>query len=210
MPVYLSFRLDNVGAALGLDPRQGQAFTQDRSEFVEGELDFQEVLAGGIACPLAELAISGPTDRLANFSRSLAHSTRTLATVTKLRDLNLRHRDRDKLASRLSDHLAMGNVFAQVSLDLAAHDLLETIRIPLDFPDHGTRSSPLEVLGQTHPRDRQLALGRGNLCTRLGRFDPLGWERSVSALHIYMRCVRVGRRQASRQWSSRRHRNNFA
>ncbi len=63
----LVFLLDDVGAALGLDPGQSQSLAEDRRQVVQGQLDLEDVvprrLAGppGPASPSPERPIGVPT-----------------------------------------------------------------------------------------------------------------------------------------------------
>ena len=55
VPVLL---FDDVGPALGLDPRQRQLLGHDLGELVHGQLDFEDVLPRRIAGPAAGLAVA--------------------------------------------------------------------------------------------------------------------------------------------------------
>ena len=109
------------------------------------QLDFQDVpprlRRPAWPCPSSP---SRPADRLSDLALPLTHAPRPVATIAKLRRSDLRQRDRDQLLARLADHLAVGDVLAQVGLDLSTHDLLESIRVPLDLAHHD--EYPCQVL----------------------------------------------------------------
>ena len=94
-------------------------------------------MPGRLAGPLPRLAVAGAADRRADVAGPLPHAAAVLGPVAELGDLDLRQGDRDELAARLADHLAVGDVLAQVRLDLAADDLLEPVGVPIDFSHHG-------------------------------------------------------------------------
>ncbi len=107
-------------------------------QLVEGQLDFEDVLARRIAGLAGSvLTVAGAADRRADVARTLADAARAFRAVAELGEVDLRHRDRDQLAPGLADHLAVSDVLPQVGLDLAADDLLEAVRIVFDFAHHG-------------------------------------------------------------------------
>ena len=92
---------------------------------------------GRLARAGAGLAVAGAADRRADVARPLADSAAVLGPVAELGDLDLRQGDRDELAPGLADHLPVGDVFAQIGLDLAPNDLLEPVGVTIDFSNHG-------------------------------------------------------------------------
>src|SRR5262249_52618949 len=104
-----------------------------------------DVMPGLIARAPGLIPIASAADRRADIARSLADSTGVLGPVAKLGDLDLRQWDRDQFSPRLADHFPVGNVFAQIGLDLAPNDLLEPVSVSLDFTDHSDRSSPMAL-----------------------------------------------------------------
>ena len=111
---------------------------------------------GPSPAPRAGLAVAGAADRGPDVARPLADAAAVLGPVAELGDLDLRQGDRDELAPRLADHLAVGDVLPQVGLDLAADDLLEPVGVTIDFSHHG--SPALAVACLTGTRSRTLAL----------------------------------------------------
>ena len=130
--------LDDVGPPLGLDPGQGQPLAEDLRPARPGSARPRGCDARAPrrppapASPSPERPIGVPTS-----PGPLADPAAVLGPVAELGDLDLRQRDRDELAPGLADHLAVGDVFPQVGLDLAPDDLLEPIGVTLDFSHHG-------------------------------------------------------------------------
>ena len=75
------------------------------------------------------------TDRVAYIAIALADATALLGTLAKLRQIDLRQRDRDILTPLPADHFALRHILAQVFLNFAPHDLPETVQIALDASD---------------------------------------------------------------------------
>src|SRR5262249_513982 len=136
-PGVAVFLLGDVGAALGLDPGQGELLAGDLGQLVHGQLDLEDVMAGRVAGAAAGLAVTGAADRRAHVAGTLADPAAVLGPVAELGDLDLRQRDRHVLAAGLADHLAVRDVFPQVGLDLASDDLLEPIGVTINFANHG-------------------------------------------------------------------------
>src|SRR5271157_49770 len=140
---------NDVGAALGRDPGQCKLFTQDLGKVIHGELDLKDMMARCLGGPLARLAVAGSPDRGPHVAGPLPYSATVLGPVAELGDLDLRQWDRHELAARLADQLAVGDVLAQVRLDLPADDLLEPIGISIDFSDHGSPAPAVACIGST-------------------------------------------------------------
>jgi hypothetical protein len=64
-------------------------------------------------------------DDVARVAVALPHAARLLLPVAEMGDVDLRQGNRHQLLAALAHHLALGDVLAQVLLDLAAHDLAE-------------------------------------------------------------------------------------
>ena len=137
MPVYLSFSSTMLARPLG--SIRGRASSSPRicGQVVHGELDFEDVVAGGLAGAGAGLAVAGAADRRTDVAGTLADPAAVLGPVAELGDLDLRQGDGDELAPGLADHLAVRDVFPQVGLDLAADDLLEPVGVTINFSNHG-------------------------------------------------------------------------
>ena len=143
MPVYLSFSSMMLACPLG--SIRGRASSSPRIWASSSRVSSTSRMwcPGASPAPWPVLAVAGAADRGADVAGPLADAAAVLGAVAELGDLDLRQRDRDELAARLADHLAVGDVLPQVGLDLAADDLLEPIGIALDFSHHG--SSALAV-----------------------------------------------------------------
>ncbi len=133
----LVFFLDDVGAALGLDAGEFEALAEDFGEFVEGEFDLQNVVAGGVAGGAWLVAIGGAADGGSYVTGALSDASGVSGAVAELGDVDGRHGDGDQLAPGLADHFAMRNIFAEVRFDLASHDLFEAVGVPFDLSYHG-------------------------------------------------------------------------
>ena len=167
----LVFLLDDVGPALGLDPRQRQLFGHDLGQLVHGQLDFENVLPGRIAGAGAALAVARPADRRADVARSLADATPVLGSIAEFGNLDLGQRDRYELAAGLADQLAVRDVLTQVGLDLAPDDLLEPIGVTINFSNHGW-----------------LILAPG--CWGVAQFAPISTTACAVAQHFALRLQR--------------------
>src|SRR5262249_12537163 len=87
--------LADVGAACGLARGEGELLAEDLGELVHGQLDLEDVMAGGLAGPGAGLAVAGAADRRADVAGALADSAAILSPVAELGDVDLRQGDRD-------------------------------------------------------------------------------------------------------------------
>src|SRR5205807_2780640 len=96
--------------------------------------------------PLAVAAVGRRADRVADLPLALADAAHLVAAVTEMRNLDLRQRDGDVVLALAADHFAVGDVLAQLALDLAAHDAVEAALVLFDLADH--RHSP----GRSHTR----------------------------------------------------------
>src|SRR5271157_5562646 len=134
-----------------------------------------------LAGPLPRLAVAGSPDRGPHVAGPLPHAATVLGPVAELGDLDLRQWDRHQFATRLADQLAVGDVLAQVRLDLPADDLLEPIGISIDFSHHGSPAPAVACIwikdfGQT-PSSRKVSR----------RCAPGYWPNSV------LSCSRIAR-----------------
>jgi hypothetical protein len=75
--------------------------------------------------------------RVAGLSFTLAHPARLLRPEAEARDLDLGKGDGDEVLALLADELALGQILAKLLLDDAADDLLESLDVTLDLPEHG-------------------------------------------------------------------------
>ena len=88
----------------------------------------------------------------ADVAGPLADAAGVLRAVAELRQVDLRQGDRHVVSPGLADHLALGDIFAQVALDLTPDDLLESALVALDFSDHGWLSSGAAGIRANAPR----------------------------------------------------------
>src|SRR5205814_280787 len=117
--------------ALGLDVRQLQLLTEDRRQLVHRDLDLEQMLAWLVAgLALGVLRIF--TEYIPRIAVALPHPARLLRPETKMRNVNLRQRDGDKLLALLAEHLPLRNVLAQVLFDFSANDLAKSPVILID------------------------------------------------------------------------------
>src|SRR5690606_23594745 len=106
---------------------------QHLCQFFERHFDFADVsarFAAGLA--LAVPFILSPPDWLPDLAFPLSGSARALLAVPEVRDLDVRHRDRDGFPSLAADHLAMVDVLSEIFADLAADDLVESLFIAVN------------------------------------------------------------------------------
>ena len=75
-------------------------------------------------------------DRLAFFAFALADSAGAVLAVAEVGDVELGQGNAHQVASLAADHLAVSDVLPQILADFAAHDLLESRLIALDFDEH--------------------------------------------------------------------------
>src|SRR5262249_52405113 len=121
---------------LRLDARQGQFFTEDFRQLLQRQLDFEDVAARLVACTAFIVAL-GRAERLADLAVTLSGAGGAFAAIAELRNLDLRQGDADQVASLFADHLATGDVLAQVALHLAADELAEALVVAFDLLSHG-------------------------------------------------------------------------
>src|SRR5438128_5119128 len=74
---------------------------------------------------------------------SLPDPAGSFLAVAKLRDLDLRQGNTDKILSFLADHFSAADVLAEIALHLAADDFAEALVIALDLLTHGPLSLSL-------------------------------------------------------------------
>src|SRR5262249_51339689 len=116
---------DDALFALGLDARKLQLLAQDLGQLLHRDLDLEQVLAGTVAgAALARLRVA-LAQRVARLAVALPDAPGRLGPEAEVRDVDLGQRDGHQILAPLADHLALRDVFAQVLLDLAAHDLAE-------------------------------------------------------------------------------------
>ena len=113
---------------------------RDLGEFLEGQFDFEYVPAGGIARAAFAVALRR-AERRAGIAVAGSDAASALFAELELWDGDLRQRNRNEIAALLPDHLAAADVLRQVRLHLAAHELMEALRIAIDFLAHGRRPS---------------------------------------------------------------------
>src|SRR5262249_23458709 len=126
---------DDVLLAARLDIGELQLLAEDLGQLLEHDIDLDHMLPGlgpGLATALLRVALA---DRVADLAVALDDAAALLGAIAELRDIDLRQRDRDILAPLAADHLALRHIFAQIFLDLTAHDLAKTIQIALDTSD---------------------------------------------------------------------------
>ncbi len=92
-------------------------------------------LGAGFALAWLRVALG---DRVADLAVALADAAALLGTVAKVRDIDLRQRDRDVLAPLPADHLPLRHILAQIFLDLAPHNLTEAIEVTFDTSNRHT------------------------------------------------------------------------
>src|SRR3954447_12612387 len=85
---------------------------------------------------LAILRIATLPYRLPFLTVALAHAPCPVVAETKMRHIELWHRDADEIPTLPADHLAVRHVLAKVFADPAADYLPETALIPLNFHHH--------------------------------------------------------------------------
>ena len=127
---------NNILLAAWLDIRQLQLFAKNLGQLFERDIHLDHMLAwlrAGLA--LARLRVAAAPNRFANIAIALADAAALLCAIAKLRQIDLRHRDRDVLAPLPTDHLALRHILAQVFFNFAPHDLPEAIQIALDASD---------------------------------------------------------------------------
>jgi len=94
------------------------------------------VVAGAIAgLALPGLLLALP-ERIADVTVALPDPALLLVAVLEVRDVDTRDRDRDGILALARDHLALGDVLAEVLLDLAADDLAEPAVVEIDLLRH--------------------------------------------------------------------------
>src|SRR5690606_30226501 len=128
---------DDLLGALGLDARQLELLRHDLGELLQRYLDVEQVVARAIARLLAlPRLLLALTERVADLTVALPHAALLLVAVLEVRDVDARDRDRDRVLALARDHLALGDVLAQVLLDLAADDLTEPAVVEIDLLRH--------------------------------------------------------------------------
>src|SRR5205085_2035185 len=111
--------------AARLDVGQLELLAEDLRELGELDVDLEEVLARSVARARALAGLAVAADRLADLAVSLADAALLLRAVLEAGELDLREGDRDEVLALLPEELSLGDVLAQLLLDLPAHDLHE-------------------------------------------------------------------------------------
>src|SRR5215212_5333620 len=137
--VVLRLLLNDRRLSPRLDPRQLQLVAQDRRQLFERNIDFHQMavarIAAGGALPVLRIAAFG--DGLALFAIALPDAPCPVVAKSEMRNIELRHRDTDQIATLPADHLAVRDVLAQILADSAADNLSKAALIALNFHDHG-------------------------------------------------------------------------
>src|SRR5207302_6393372 len=105
----------DVGLASRLDPRQFEFVAEDRGQFFERDIDFEDVsarIAAGL--PFARLLPVAAGDRSADFAIPLADAPRAVLAVADMGHVELGNRNADQIATLTADHLAVGDVLPQI------------------------------------------------------------------------------------------------
>src|SRR5262249_53453795 len=136
--VALPLRGDEVPPSR-LDVRQLELLAEDLRELLERDLDLEDVLARLLAAAVAPLSL---VDGVPDVAVPLPHAFLLVRSVAEVRDLDLGERDADEVLPLPADHLAAVDVLPEILLDLPADDLLEPVRVLLDFADHEMELPP--------------------------------------------------------------------
>jgi hypothetical protein len=151
---------DDPVAPPGLDPRKLEFLAKDSSQFLEGNVDLEHVLARVAAClPLPRLRITR-RNRVANVAFTLADAALILGPIPKTRDIHLWQWNGDGLLALTPEQLAVADVLAQVLLDLAPNDLAEPAVILVYLLAHAASAVPprgMRIFAPTPTASRHLA-----------------------------------------------------
>ncbi len=137
--VVARFFLLDGGFALGLNARQFQFVAENGGQFLQRDVDFQNVrarIAAGLA--LAAFLFAGAAGNgLADFAIPLPYSAGAVLAVAEMRHVELRQRNADQIAPFAADHFAVRDVLPQVLADFPADNLAKAAMIVIDVEDHG-------------------------------------------------------------------------
>ncbi len=100
--------VDQLALALVLDVGQLELLAEDRGELVERHVDFDDVLPRALARLLAAVALAlFAADRVARLAVALPRAALLFVAVAKMRNVDLRNRDRDEVLALSPDELAL-------------------------------------------------------------------------------------------------------
>src|SRR5262249_5969821 len=128
---------DDLLHALGLDARQLELLAHDLGQLLQADLDLDEVIARAIAGLAGAGLLLALADGVARLAVALADAALLLVAELEVRDVDGGQRDRHRVLAFARDHLALGDVLAQVLLDLAPDDLPEAAVVEIDPLAHG-------------------------------------------------------------------------
>ncbi len=130
--IFILFRGD-VRLPLRLDPREFQLLSQYLRQFLQGQIDFQDMVARLIPrLRLVPLRLLHPDDR-SRLPIPLPHPSHLTAAKGKARDLDLRERDTDQILPLPTDQFPAGNKTSQLFFDFAPDDLFKTGMVRLNL-----------------------------------------------------------------------------
>ena len=128
---------DDIFLAARLDARQREFLSENLGKFLHGQFDFEDVPTRLIAGLRFAIVVLGSRERLAGLTGTDPDAAGVLLPVAKLRQIDLRKRDRHQVVPLLPDHLAPADVLGKVALHLPAHQLAEALQVLFDLLSHG-------------------------------------------------------------------------
>jgi hypothetical protein len=109
------------------------------SQLFDRDFDVAGVSAARLASGLT-LSVSlilSLSDGLSDLALALSDAARTLRSMTEVRDLDIRYRDRHQPPPLPPGHLTVSDVPAQVFADPSFDDLFESLHVSVDGSCHG-------------------------------------------------------------------------
>jgi hypothetical protein len=125
----------HLPAPLGLDVRQLQFLAEDLRQLLQRHLDLELVLAG-FRARLARTGLALAGDGVARLAVALADAAALVGAEAEARQVDLRHRDADRVRTLATHHRAVGDVLAQVAANGAAHDAAKASVVEIDAVGH--------------------------------------------------------------------------
>jgi hypothetical protein len=148
--------VDDVCLAFGFDPRELQLIAENRGQFFQRHIDFQDMLPRIAACLAGAVGIAfARRDLLTDFAVPLPNSAASILAVLEMWHIQLRKGNGNEVLSLAADHFAVGDVLPQILTDLPLYDLLEASDVAIDFHHHGCCSCCFITSASSHLRGQK-------------------------------------------------------
>jgi hypothetical protein len=127
---------DDILLALGLNVGEFKFFSQELCELFQVDIYLKEMVPRHVASLTTSGFRLAGTNRRPNTTLALTDAACVLQSKLEAWKLDVGHRNADQIFAPPSNHLGVGDVFAEVFPDIFTDDLPETAPISFNSTDH--------------------------------------------------------------------------